>query len=88
MGFFNKSKDDSLVDAVIFRAGKKVKGKYDEFHVMARGSGNKSNPNYGLKTKRVSRNVGLGLKKRYGTGESKDQYGSYGYTAKIPKRFF
>lgn len=91
MGLFGKnkkSKKDEMADAVLFRSGKKVKGKYSEYLLMPSGGGNKKHPNYGLKSKKVSRNVGLGLKKRYGMTVHSDQYGSYGYKGKVPKRIF
>ena len=76
-----------LIDSVIFKSGNaNSKGKYDEFYVSARGSGNKNSVNYGLKSRKVSSNVAHGLRKRYGTNTKRA--GNFGYDANIPSTFF
>lgn len=56
--------------------------------LLARGSGNKNHPNYGIKSRNITRDEGLKIKKEHSLKEWRDQYGSYGYEGKIPKKRF
>lgn len=79
-----KSKSDDLIHGVVFRNSKDP----SNWSLIPSGAGRKDSPTYGMKVKKISREQGLGIKNKYGLGESRDQYGSYGYAGKLPKSIF
>lgn len=82
-----RQKDE--VGVAMMGKGEKVKGKYQSFDIIVRGSANKNLKDvYGYENKTVSAKVAQGLKKRYGLVPHRDRYSSIGYEGDMPKKLF